>query len=203
MTPVRALDGSDLRRVARRFEPVVDGGADFAPLHGRLARAVVAGNEQDDTLAAGDRTLEPAVDGAPGLVEVEPVKVDHPVRFDRARPKAPVPRAVERGGSSAAPPLPFGGRWQFRLGGTERRCPLHRLRRLPFTCGGGFRLAGKRTNGCGDLVPELALLSAERAHAKRSPSGSGPGPGPWRTSRPRSAALRRLRPRRCRRGSRP
>ena len=62
VTAMRAANGGDIRRMARRGEPVVDRRADPAALHRRLARAMVAGDQQDDALATGNRLFEAAVD---------------------------------------------------------------------------------------------------------------------------------------------
>ena len=92
MTPVSAADRGDGAGVARRREPVVNGGADLAALDRRIARAMVASYQADDALAAGDRLLEAAIDGIPCAVEREAMEIEHAVRLERARTEPPVPR---------------------------------------------------------------------------------------------------------------
>ena len=84
MTPVRAPDGSDPRRMPRGRQPVVDRGADLAPLHGRIPGSRMAGYEQDDAIPGRNRPLQSPVDGSPGLVQRQAMKVEHAVRLDRA-----------------------------------------------------------------------------------------------------------------------
>lgn len=94
MTPVRPADGSDFRGVPRSLQPVVDGGADLAPLDRRIAGPRVAGYQQDDPVTRGHCALQPVVDGPPCLVEIEAVEVDHAVGFDGAGAEAAVPGSV-------------------------------------------------------------------------------------------------------------
>ena len=60
-----------------------------------IAGTVVAGDEQDDALAASDRLVEAAIDGSPGGVEAHTMEIDNPVWLDRADAQAPVPAAVQ------------------------------------------------------------------------------------------------------------
>lgn len=77
-------------------QPVVHGGANLAALDRRIAGAVVSGDQQQDAITAGDRLLQATIDRRPGSIEIEAVKVQDPVRLDRAAAKPLVPAAVER-----------------------------------------------------------------------------------------------------------
>ena len=76
-------------------KPIVNGGANLAPLDGRLARAVMSGNQQQDAVAACDGLVESAIDRGPGAVEGQSVKVENAIRLDRTAAKPLVPGAVE------------------------------------------------------------------------------------------------------------
>jgi hypothetical protein len=111
MPPVRAAHGGNPRCVARRRKPVVNCRSDLAAVDGRLAGAVVAGNEQHDPVPACDGLLEGPVDRAPRLIEIVTVEVEDTIGFDIARPELAVPTAIQRqtrrgssrrGGSSSA-----------------------------------------------------------------------------------------------------
>ncbi len=72
---MRAAHRGNRTGMPRRGQPVVHRGADFAPLHRRIARTVMAGDQQQHTLAASDRLIEAAVDRGPGAAEVQTVEV--------------------------------------------------------------------------------------------------------------------------------
>jgi hypothetical protein len=95
MSPVRPADDGNPRRVPRSGKPVVDGGPNAPTLDRRLARPMMASNEQDDAVAGVNRLLEKAVDRAPRSVQRHPVEVEHPVGLGRARAKPPVPACIE------------------------------------------------------------------------------------------------------------
>ena len=67
----------------------------------------MAGDQEHDPLAAGDRPLERAVDRAPRAIEVHPVKVEHAVGLDRAGAKPDPSR--RRAWRDANPPRNGGG----------------------------------------------------------------------------------------------
>ena len=92
---VRAAHGGDARSVARGGEPVMDGGADSAPLDRRLAPALMAGNQQQDAVSGGDGLLERSVDRFPGAVEIVAVKVERAIGLDVAGAKTLVPTAIQ------------------------------------------------------------------------------------------------------------
>jgi len=83
MTPVSAANRRNSMRMARGGEPVVDGGADPSALNGRIARAMVARDQQDHAVPGTDGLLERPVDGTPRGIEVHAVEVDDAVRLDR------------------------------------------------------------------------------------------------------------------------
>jgi len=78
MTPVGAAHGGDIGGVARRGEPVVDGGADTPALDRRIARPVVAGDQQQHAVPGRNRLLKPTVDRLPRAIEVHPVEIEGP-----------------------------------------------------------------------------------------------------------------------------
>jgi hypothetical protein len=94
--PVRPANRRDVACVPRRRKPVVNRRADRASPDRRLPRAMMAGDQQENAVAARDRLLERAIDCTPGAVETHPVKIYDPVGLDRAAAKSPVPAAVER-----------------------------------------------------------------------------------------------------------
>ena len=77
-------------------EPVVHCRADPPAFDRRIARPVMTGDKQDDALAPVDCAFEGAVDRPPGVVEVEPVEIDDPIRVDRALTEPAVPPAIQR-----------------------------------------------------------------------------------------------------------
>jgi hypothetical protein len=86
MARVRGTYGGDARCMRRGSQPVEHCGTDFAASGGVIAGSSVAGNQEHDALSGGDRPLQRVIDRSPRLVEVAPVKVQCPIRLDRARP---------------------------------------------------------------------------------------------------------------------
>ena len=86
----------DPRRVTRCREPVVNGGADLATPDRRLARPMMARNEQDEAIPGIACAFQGDIDGPPSAVETVTVEVDDPVGLDRAGAELPVPCPVER-----------------------------------------------------------------------------------------------------------
>ena len=84
-TPASAVPGvgstnrRDAGSMTRGRKPVVDRRPDLAPLHGRLARAMVAGHKQDQAVPGIFRPLERKVDRPPSTVEAVAVKIDDSV----------------------------------------------------------------------------------------------------------------------------
>src|SRR6185369_8647351 len=85
--PMRTPHCCNVDRMARRREPIVHRGPDCPAAKRRLAGALVTGDEQDDALAFAYRSLQRAIDCAPGAVEAHPVKVDDPIGLDVAAAK--------------------------------------------------------------------------------------------------------------------
>jgi hypothetical protein len=139
MTSVRGPHHGNVPRMPRRVEPVVDGRADRAAADRRLARAVMAGDEENDPVAARDRLIERPVDRPPGGVEAHAVQVDDAIGLDTAGAEPPVPRRVE-GRTGAI--LPGSGRWKrgtLTEGGLSPALrPLHQLRWFPSPFRGRF-----------------------------------------------------------------
>jgi hypothetical protein len=71
------------------------GGPDCAAPDWWLARAMMAGDEDNKTFPVGDRLFKRAVDRPPRTVEAHSVKVDGPVRDDRAAAKPFVPATIK------------------------------------------------------------------------------------------------------------
>jgi hypothetical protein len=92
---MRAADSRDVGRMSRSGQPVMDRGADTTPLDGSSAWAMVAGNEQNDALAAGDCLVEITVDCHPRRIEIHAVKVERSVGFNQTAPQLLVPASVE------------------------------------------------------------------------------------------------------------
>lgn len=162
MPPVRSTNGRDSPGMSRGMEPVVYRCPDLPALDWRLARPGMAGDQQNDPIAALDRLFQAAIDGGPRLVKIVTMKVDSPVGFDSAAFQPPVPTAVQ--GCSRL--------WPNRLN-DGRRGPLLRFR--PGLQLGpllellrDFRpvgeIAGERPNGGGYARPKLLFVRVEQAH---------------------------------------
>lgn len=115
MPAMRSADGGDVGRMAGGRKPIVNGCPNGAALYRRLTGTVMAGDEQDQAVAAVDRMVERPVDGPPRAIQAHPVKVDDPVGLHRAAAEPPVPGAVE--GRAAPAGL---DRWLNRAYRSER-----------------------------------------------------------------------------------
>ena len=73
----------------------MDRGADRASADGRIARTVVAGDQQNDAIAVRDRPVQFTVDRSPSAVERHSVEIDDPIGLDAAASEPLVPTAVE------------------------------------------------------------------------------------------------------------
>ena len=62
----------------------MDSRTDRAAPDRRIARAVVAGDEQHDALAAADGLLKTAVDRSPSRVEAHSMKIENAIGLDHA-----------------------------------------------------------------------------------------------------------------------
>jgi len=199
MPPVSAPYGSDLRRVSRGGQPVVNRRTDPAALERRVALPFMAGNQQQHAVPARNRPLQRPVDRFPCPVQAVAVEVEGAVRVGLAgsKPSIPTPvegRALKVGRPSGRRELrPRRGHPSLRLRGGRR---FHDSRWFQ-------RFSRQRANGRGDLRPKIGLFSGQLAHAPPCPWAGGATPCPSLTFRPRSLRRRLPRPRRCRTGWRP
>lgn len=84
MTSVRTSNRGDVSGVSRSREPIVHGRSDLPPLHGRFARPMMAGDQQQDTFTAVNRPIEPPIDCIPCAIEAHPVEIEHTIGLDIA-----------------------------------------------------------------------------------------------------------------------
>ena len=96
MPAMGTANGGNAAGMAGRCKPVVDGGTNPSPLDRRVARPMMPGDQQQDTVAGRNRSFQGDVDRVPCPVEVHAMKIDNPVRLDRALAQCLVPAAVER-----------------------------------------------------------------------------------------------------------
>ena len=193
MAPVSASNSGDPWCMPRDRQPVMDGRPDLSSLDRRRTVARVASDQENDPLPGLDRGFEPAVDRAPGLVEVEPVEVEHPVGLDRAGAKAPVPPGIQgsrRGRGSGIGPG-GGSRWPGLR--PSNQLSLHGLRLFRSL----QRFARKRPDRRRHLGPQRLFFRAERSHGRLCLLEPGSAPGPLPPFLQRSAEPGRQRPRRC------
>lgn len=113
MTAVRTADRGNVSSMAGGRKPVVHGGANTPTLDGRIAWAVMTGDQQQDAVAARDRLLQTPVDCSPGDIEVHAVEVEHAVGLNCPAPQSLVPAAVE-GLLADWNARPFSGRTRLR-----------------------------------------------------------------------------------------
>lgn len=83
MTSMRSANGCNFTSVAGGTEPVVNRRADAATLDWRLAGTMVASYQKQDAVAPSDCPVKRTVDRQPGAVEIEPMKVENLIGFDR------------------------------------------------------------------------------------------------------------------------
>ena len=81
MALVRTANGGNHRGVARRGEPVVNRRPDATALDWRIARPVMAGNQQQHPVASSNRTVEGMIDRGPSGIERHPMEIEHAVRL--------------------------------------------------------------------------------------------------------------------------
>lgn len=201
MARVSAPHRGDCAGVARSRQPVVNRSPDLAAPNRGLALPRMAGDQQHDTVAGGNRPVEPEIDRIPSPVEVEAVKIDHPVRTDRARSKPPVPGRVESCG------LAGNAGWLRRgqRSWCRRRHSLgDRVGRCVTPCPVGFqRLTGEWADRCCHTRPQPLLFRVERAHAPPTPWVATPAPGRMPPFHRRSGGPPAPLPRTCPGGWRP
>lgn len=179
--------------MARGREPIVNGRSDAASLDRRIARPMMAGDEQYDPVPARDRLLQAAVDRIPGRVEVHAMKVEHAIGLNGPAAQLLVPITVER---------LVGDRQGFRArrwGRTSRCRPWPNYDLLKFLGSlSRFYLAREWPDRGRHSRPQLGLFRAESTHAPPCPSGSGSAPRQWPTCRPRSPPPQGRHPRKYR-----
>ena len=95
MASVRVPDRGDIRRVARRFEPVMHRRPNPPALDRRIARPVMPGDQQQHAIAASDCLFETAIDCLPRGVEIQAMEVEHTIRINRTGAKSFVPASVQ------------------------------------------------------------------------------------------------------------
>lgn len=193
MAPVRAAYGGDIRSVPRGSEPVVDCCANTASLDRRFARTMMAGDQQQDAIAAGYCLLEAPVDGCPSAIEVHPVEVEHAVGLDGAAAQPLVPASIQR----LLADRRCLRRWRCGRRDDFRRKHLRSCRFRVVSRFVGGTLSRQRADGDCYAGPELRFFRAERPHAPRRPWGQGSAPRRSPTCRPRSPLLADPIPRRC------
>ena len=153
VAPMRAANRGDLPRMARRRQPVVDRGADPPALDRRLARAGVAGDQQQ---RPGRRAAIACSSARSIAVQARsrlwPWRSSDPVGLDRAGAEPPVPAAVER----------VAGRGLAAGGGRSAAAAA--------------RGAWPSGRGCADRAAGSSARSASTARA--TAAGSSPRPAP-------------------------
>ena len=197
-----AAHRGDRRGVPGRGEPVVHGSPDLSSLDRRLAGAVMAGDEQQHSVAARDRLVEAAVDGRPCRIERQAMEVEGAVGFDGPAAKPLVPSAVERPTSDGSWlslwRVGRSGLWSPRWRGSTWFLSWRWLNRVSV-----YPFSRQRTDCRRDACPERGLVRAERAHGRQRPWAPGSAPRRSRTCRRRSQWPPSPSPRRCRTGSAP
>lgn len=199
MPAMSAPNGRNFAGMARCREPIVDRGADGSPPDRRLARPLVAGDEEQDPVAARDRLLERPVDRSPGAIQGQSMEVDNSVRLEQPTAQPPVPAAVEGradrrlllGSSCARQADALDGVWADF--GVRIEC-----------CRLGIIPGARERPDCRCYAsPESRFFRAERAHGPLPPWAAGHRRRRSPPFRPRSGLLRGPNPRRCRTCSRP
>ena len=173
VAPVRPADRRNLRRMAGYCEPVVNRGANPSALDGRVARSMVASDQQHDALVIRDRLIERPVDRRPGRVQAHAMEVEDAIRLQAPASNPLVPTPIEG---------LVGDRYRFlagsRLSHRRRTVRLrsHRRRSGLFTNRCGEPLSRKRADRRRYAAPKLGFFRAERAHARLCPWESGSAP---------------------------
>ena len=160
MPAVGSADRGDRSGVTRGREPAIDRRPDTPTDKRRIAFAAMAGDEQDETVAVGDRALQAAVDRLPCGIEAVSVKIDDPVGLDAAARQAAVPAGIE--GDADITIRRIGdrrGRSNQWLSGWLSDWRYKDMRVILVT--------GKRSDRGRDPSPQGRFVRAERAHAGR------------------------------------
>ncbi len=209
MARVCVTDRGDRAGMDRQAQPVCDRGADRSSSVRSLAFGArrFSRDEQDDTILSRHRLRQSHFQRGMGTSQCVAMKVDHPVGRDHATGEAPIPTPIKRFARFATR---VGGRRRGREGHGRR---AHRCRqRQAFRCGRRQLAPRHRAHRGPDARPQRLLVRAE-ASRRHSPAPSRPVPHaivrscraattqrrcPARSCRPRSPALPRPNPRRCR-----
>ena len=95
MAAVCAANGGDMRRMPGVGQPVVNRRTNAPAFDWRIAGPVRPGNQQENSIARRHGLIQGSVDGPPSGIEIHAVKIEGPVRLDRAATETLVPTAVE------------------------------------------------------------------------------------------------------------
>lgn len=193
MTAMRPANCGNFGRMAGGREPVMDRRSNTAALHRRLTLAMMARNQEKNSLAARNRLVEAAVDCSPGAIEVHAMQIEDSIRFNGAVPQSLVPSAVERSFADRHGFLAFrccalDGFYGWTWLAVDRFGTLDRL--------GRFSFPGQGTNGRRHPCPEFCLFRVESSHGNRRPLAPRSVPRHWRTCRRPLQPLQALRPKR-------
>jgi len=173
MAPMRSADRRNLRRMAGYREPVVNRCANPSALDGRVARSMVASDQQHDALVIRDGLIERPVDRRPSRVQAHAMEVEDAIRLQAAASNPLVPTPVQG---------LVGDRYRLLAGShlSHRRRTVglrsHRGRSGLFTSRCGELLSRKRADRRRYAAPKLGFFRAERAHARLCPWESGSAP---------------------------
>ena len=96
MAAVRTPHGGDTRSMPGCGKPVVHCSAYPAAVKGRITFPFMTGDQQQNSFATGNCTLERTIDGDPGAIQRVTMQVENPVRLDLSGTKPPIPAAIER-----------------------------------------------------------------------------------------------------------
>ena len=75
MASMRASHGGDARRMAGHGKPVMDRRANTPPFKGWFSLALMAGNQEENSIARRNRALKRPVDRFPCAIEAVTMKV--------------------------------------------------------------------------------------------------------------------------------
>ena len=163
MATVGAPHCGNPRRMAGSRQPVVHRGANPAAFQRRFPLALMPRDKQQYPVSGGNRPLQSAVNRLPCAIEAVAMQIQRPVRLDPARPKSPVPAAVERRSLQGRSGLRgwFCRRWLSNPPSWLGYCGCWRERRGSWHLN---RLARKRPDRRGDFGPKLGFLRGQAAH---------------------------------------
>lgn len=210
MPPMSIAHGRDTAGVAGSSEPVVYGRANPSAHDRRLARPMMARNQQQHPITPSKRLLQRPVDRGPGVIQVHTMKIERAIRLHRPRTQPPLPVAVKQAVHGCRRLDLHQTRSRRRHAAPHSRRRRHGKRRLRgsgtdrLLRGLGSRLSGQRADGRGHPPPEFRFFSGELAHGRFGPArpfpwAAGLVPRPWPPSRRPPALHKDPHPRRYRR----